>query len=42
MNPLKHWLVDILAAGFFQGDRGPLYWAAVSVRHLWGRGFDRS
>lgn len=42
MSPLKDWLVDILAAGLFKGDRGPKYWAAVSVRIAWGRGFDRA
>lgn len=42
MNPLKDLLVQILAAGLCQGDRGPLYLVAVSIRHLWGRGFDRA
>lgn len=39
MNPVKSWIVDQLAGGLFQGDRGLKYWAAVSIRHLLGRGF---
>jgi len=42
MNPLKDWLVDVLAAGLFQGDCGPVYWVAVAIRRSWGRGFDRA
>jgi len=40
MSPVKGWIVDNLAGGLFQGNRGPLYWAAVSARLLWGRGFE--
>jgi len=40
MSPLKSWIVDNLAGGLFQGDRGPKYLAAVSARLLWGRGFE--
>ncbi len=41
-NKVKRWVVDRLAAGYFQGNRGPKYWVAVSIRLLWGRGFDRA
>jgi len=42
MSPLKDLLVNILADGYFQGDRGAKYWTSVSIRLLWGRGFDRA
>ena len=39
-SALKSSMVDILAAGLFQGRRGPTFWAATAIRRLWGRGFD--
>jgi len=42
MNPLKDWLVDVMAAGLYQGDRGPTFWLAVTLRVAWGREFDRA
>ena len=41
MNPLKSWLVDTLSGGQFQGIRGPSFWVAISVRHLW-KGFEQA
>jgi len=40
MNPLKNWIVNVLATGLYQGNRGSTFWMAVSIRHIWGRGFD--
>lgn len=39
---VKDWIVDALILGFYEGGRGPKYWAAVSVRYFWGGGFDRA
>lgn len=42
MNPMKNWIIDRMASGLYQGDRSPGYWAAVALRQVWGRGFDRA
>jgi len=42
MNSLKDWLVDVLAAGLYQNDHGPVFWVAVGIRIVWGRGFKKA
>ena len=40
VSALKNRIVDVLVAGFFDGERGAKFWVAVAVRQLWGKGFD--
>ena len=40
LNLMKIWVVDRMARGLYQNDHGPVFWVAVGIRTVWGRGFD--